>query len=104
MIDLFNLLDNSLRNRKVQEVSEEDFIDGVMQSADLASEGRGFLMISVGITPINGKMAYVPTIISLCANDDVATVIESEILQLAAMSHEHTTFDKLKSIIRKRKA
>lgn len=110
MDDLFELLEESLNNRPVkpkfydQETEEmEEFIDNVMLAADMAAESRGFFMITVSVEPVDGKIAYVPRLFASCADDDIATVIHAELLNIAAISHQQTSFDKLKKLLRRRK-
>ncbi len=116
MNELFELLEDSLNCRPVkpqfydQETEEmEEFIDNVMFAADMAAESRGFFMITVSLESVDGKLAYVPRLFAACADDDIATIIQSEIWNIAAITHdetpidEGTSFERLRRILRKRK-
>jgi hypothetical protein len=102
-MDLFNLLEDSLNNTSTEPMDEmEDFIDNVMLAADMAADSSGFFMITVTIENVDGKMAYVPRIFCTCADDDIATIIESEIVNIAAEAHRESSLEKLKKLLRKR--
>jgi len=106
MTDIFNLLSLSLGDAIPAEPDPleemEEFIDSVMLAADMAAESRGFFMLTVSVEPVDGKLSYVPRIFCTCASDEIADIIQSEILNIAAVAHEESSLEKLKAILKKR--
>lgn len=110
--DIFNLLEDSLSEseeikRPYDQEAEDDmdeFMDNVMLAADMAADSRGFFMITITIESVKGRLAYVPRLFAAFADDDVADVLQTEIVNVAHIIEEQEPrSSRLRRMLRRRR-
>jgi hypothetical protein len=80
----------------------ERFINSINQATEALMDGDGFMLISVRRISSNSGIALVPIVLGDAIDAETRTLIEAQLLQIAASIHSETAMEMFKHIMRKK--